>query len=382
MAAGAVIAVAVGAFVATRGSNGGDASSRWVAPTLGNSQGLATDGEVVCSTTVGPTLYCADPETGETTFTVTVDPDDMTGSPELVDGTLLMGLDRRLGGNLLAYSLEGDELWSADVAVQSDDEMAVVGDTVVAVDGLMDSELVGVDLATGEERWRTLTAHEFEDPRLVMGGVHTDGRYVYVAVDLTDMSLPSDQTPTFIIAVDPASGAEVWRTQVDDNVAPVLDIGSVASLDDGTLMAFVVYGSHNGSSEMVVVDTATGQRRWQVPLSSVYASVAHIDGTTVLADGADTRGYSSDGTELWAVPSPEIARTPNLVSPGALVIDGDRLWSAGYDVYELDPTNGSSVLLADGVSAIDVAVVGERLVISGISQLEAIPIGDDSEPRG
>ncbi len=371
--------MAVGAFVATQASNGGrNVSSRWVAPTLGNSRGLTTDDEVVCSTTVGPTLYCADAETGETTFTVAVDPDALTGSPELVNGTLLMGLDRTFGGNLLAYSLEGDELWSADVAVQSDAEMAVIGDTVVAVDGLMDGELVAVDLATGEERWRTFTAHEFDDPRLVMGGVHTDGRYVYVAVDLNDMSLPSEQTPTFVIAVDPASGAEVWRTQVDDNVAPLLDIGSVASLDDGTLLAFVVHGSRSGSGEMLVVDTATGQRRWQVPLGSDYASVAHIDGTTVLADGKDTRGYSSDGTELWTVPSPEIVRTPNLVSPGVLVVDGDRLWSAGYDVYELDPINGSSVLLAEGVSAIDVAVVDERLVISGISQLEAIPTGDNS----
>jgi outer membrane protein assembly factor BamB len=83
---------------------------------------------------------------------------------------------------------------------------------VVAVDGLLNAELVAVDLATGEDRWRTFTAHEFEDPRLLMGGVRTDGRYLYVAVE--------------------------------------------------------VYG------------------------------------TTVLADGKDTRGYGSDGTELWAVPSP------------------------------------------------------------------------------
>jgi hypothetical protein len=49
--------------------------------------------------------------------------------------------------------------------------------------------------------------------------------------------------------------------------------------------------------ELLVVDFATGQRRWQVMLANdYYSSVAHLDGTIVPADGEHTRGYSIEGT--------------------------------------------------------------------------------------
>jgi outer membrane protein assembly factor BamB len=383
VAAGTLVAVAVGALVATRpsgdddGGSGDSASRPWVVPALGNSQKLTTDGEVVCSTTVDSILWCASGETGETTFTIAHD--DISNSPELVDGIVLMGLGLNSHGEFLAYSLDGEELWRSDVSVEPDAKMAVVGDTVLAVDRLtvnIERELVAVDLSTGQERWRTFTTHNREDPWLLSADVHTDGRYVYVTVETYDPDVVTDRRddePTFVIAIDPASGAEVWRAQL---AAPSDGIVSFASLDDGALTAVVVDGG-DGHGEMLVVDAATGQRRWQVPLTSPrYAgtSMAHIDGVTVLADGEETRGYSNDGTELWAVPSPQIARSPSFDHPGDLVVDSGRLWSVGYDVYEFDPADGTSVLLAEGVSATDVAVVGDHLVIAGIQQLEAIAI--------
>jgi outer membrane protein assembly factor BamB len=248
---------------------------------------------------------------------------------------------------------------------------------VVAVGGSIDPELVAVDLATGEERWRRFTTHEPDDPVLEVGGVRTDGRDLYVSVKVDESSVPIDQLPTFIVALDPATGDEVWRTPIATEVTPTLGIDSMATIDDRTLTAFVVHAaSVNGLGELLVVDTSTGQRRWQVTLASDHSSVAHLDGTTVLADGEHTRGYSSDGTERWTVPSPQIARTDRLTSPGELVVEGDRLWTVGYDVHEIDPTDGRSELITDGVSATDVAVIDDRLIVAGVGQLEALPLPD------
>lgn len=201
-----------------------------------------------------------------------------------------------------------------------------------------------------------------------MGGVRTDGRRLYVSMRIDDSALPADERPAFVVALDAATGDEVWRTPIADEVAPTLGIDSMASIDDGALTAFVVHAAGvNGLGELLVVDTATGQRRWQVTLRSDDSSVAHLDGTTVLADGDHTRGYGSDGTERWAVPSPDIARNDSLTSPGELLVEGGRLWTLGYDVHRLDPT--------------DVAVVDDHLVVAGVSQLEALPLPDPITSR-
>jgi hypothetical protein len=69
-----------------------------------------------------------------------------------------------------------------------------------------------------------------------------------------------------------------------------------------------------------------------------------------------------------------IARAPDLLGPGELVVDQGRLFIAGYDVLEVDPATGESELIRTGVSATDVAVAADRLVIAGISQVEAVPL--------
>jgi outer membrane protein assembly factor BamB len=348
----------------------------WTRDSLGNSQGLVTDGEAVCATTTVATLYCVDASDGSTIFTVDHD-DHLATPPTLAGDTLLVGVHRSVG-TLRAYSTDdGEQLWRAPIDTQAHDEIAVVGDTVVAVDGNIEPELVAVDLATGEERWRRFTTHDTANPQLDGGGVRTDGHQLYVSVTVDGGTGDIQEQPGFVVALDPATGNEIWRTPIADPVAPTLGIDSMAPIDDTTLTAFVVHAAGvNGLGEMLVVDTATGQRRWQAALGSDYSGVAHLDGTTVLADGDHTRGYSSDGTQRWAVPSPETARNPRQPSPGNLVVEDGQLWILGYDVHQLDPTDGTTELTTDGVSATDIAVIDDHLIIAGISQLEALPLPD------
>lgn len=47
----------------------------------------------------------------------------------------------------------------------------------------------------------------------------------------------------------------------------------------------------------------------------------------------------------------------------------------GYDVFEIDPRDGRSSLIRDGVNATDLEILGDHL-IAGIHDLEAIPLGD------
>jgi hypothetical protein len=104
--------------------------------------------------------------------------------------------------------------------------------------------------------------------------------------------------------------------------------------------------------------------------------VAHLDGTTVLADGGHIRAYDSDGTERWAVPTPEIAPEDAEASTSKLVVAGRRLWWVNYDVHELDPANGASRLVAEGVDADQVTVVDDRLIVAGYRQLYARTLPD------
>jgi hypothetical protein len=60
---------------------------------------------------------------------------------------------------------------------------------------------------------------------------------------------------------------------------------------------------------------------------------------------------------------------PDSSDPGVLVVAGGAVYLAGYDVLEVDPSDGTSELILDDIFATDVAVVGDRLVIAGTNTL-------------
>jgi outer membrane protein assembly factor BamB len=378
----AVVGVGGWVTVDRSGADEPEASDGWTSDELSNSRMLTTDGERVCSTTLERVLYCLDAATGEELFTTEIDSDSLT-SPQLVGDSLVLGGSRFYSGELYTYSLEGDEQWRAPIDADDEDtRLPIAGDVTAVVE---DEQLVGVDLATGEELWRTYAESDDEGGSsagdssgdgltAVPSDVFTDGSRFYAAVQSYDPATGGGDG--HVVAVDPGSGSEIWRSPQLPDVGMRSGIRKLAPFDDGSAVAVHLEGF---PQRIVVLESETGQMRWEVGLVSEYASVAHLDGLTVVADGADTRAYDAQGQEVWAMASPVLESKPDLLSPGELVVDQGRLFAVGYDVYEIDPADQSSRLLRSGGSAHDVVVVGDLLVISAVMELQAVPLDPPDE---
>ncbi len=377
-----VVAVLVGGFVVVRsgGGDGGDVAGGsgtggdgdlWVAPEHSNSFLLSANDELACSTT-SSNVFCLDATSGEDRFDVPLDR-GLNTSPVLLDDRVLVASSGTFTGDLHAFSLDGDDLWRESYAVDADFDMPVIGDLLLVIE---DSELVGVRVADGSEAWRSYVPTNDGDrglpegPQATDDDVFTDGTLAYIAIETFDPQTAADVTGN-IVAVDPATGREVWRSAELGDIGYGAGIADAAPFEEGGAVAFLMEGTPR---RIVVLDAATGQQRWEAPIASEYASIVDAAGTTIVADGPDLRALDRSGQPTWEVPAPVIARAPDLLGPGELVVDQGRLFIAGYDVLEVDPATGESELIRTGVSATDVAVAADRLVIAGISQVEAVPL--------
>lgn len=383
---GAVLAVAVAGVVVVRGSGSDDGSdggrngegggaeeagAGWVSEAQGNSVGLVATGGQVCGTTVTAELYCLDAATGEPRF------DREIGSsvtpPALVDDTLLVGTTEGSGpratSGLHAFSLDGEELWSAPLEVSDNQQLPVIDGVVGVADGRVNGELVGIDVASGEERWRTFSGDPLEVPQ-VTGTVFADGERFYAGLQVIDEDNP--QPGSAVAAIDPATGQELWRTDLGPELTSFLGMEDLAASEDGSTVTLIGRGADT-PNHLVVLDTATGEIVRQETLTSNYGSLLPVDTTMLVADGVNLTAHGADGQELWAVPVPS-ASGDAMSDPGELVQEGGRVYLTGYDVFEVDPADGATALVAESVSATDVAVVDGLLVLAGISQLEARPL--------
>jgi outer membrane protein assembly factor BamB len=379
-----VVAVGV-AVVAVRADDGGgsgrgdgDPGGQWV-DQRSNPFRMATDAdeELVCTAGLdgASDVYCLDIGSGEDRFSVDLDVPAST-SPTIAGDMVLVGDDR--GGGVHAWSFDGEEVWTKPVRVPSQElnplPIPVVGDTVVVLDdGPQPTELVGIDLATGEERWRAFEDAEEGRPQVSnFTDVLTDGELVYLTTETRpplDFSGPTPPGWTLTLhAIDPATGDEAWQWVIAADTQGFPVATAVTAIGEG-LAGFVVQ-SGGSAGRLVVLDTATGEARWEKDLPAADSSVAHVDGVTVVASGKEMWGYDDAGTERWAAPMPDELG----LGLGHLVVTEGRLFSTSYDVHEIDPADGTGQLVLDGVSSSDVDIVGDTLLLATMSGLTALPL--------
>jgi outer membrane protein assembly factor BamB len=203
--------------------------------------------------------------------------------------------------------------------------VTAIGDGMVVV-APQYGPLIGLDLATGRERWRfELAEDQGPESGVVAGGTLFVG---------TSFPAEGAVDPPVVYALELASGRQRWRAVLDPGTdlqwaAPVVDGGQVLVAD--TL-------SHERSapaSHLHALDTATGRRRWaadlHAPAQGFFADPPVLAGGLAYLPTASGKLLAVDtraGREVWRDDSgfPMVAG----VRAGLVIaLVGDRL--VGFD---------------------------------------------------
>jgi outer membrane protein assembly factor BamB len=241
--------------------------------------------------------------------------------------------------------------------------VAVAGRSVVVAPQY--GPLIGLDLATGRERWRFELA-DGQGPE--SGTIAGDTLFV-------GTSFPSEGAvdPPVVYALDLATGRQRWRAVLDPGTdlqwgAPVLAPGLVLVAD--TL-------SHQGSapaSHLHALDTQTGRRRWRADLHApeqgffaerpvVTGDLAHLATVSGMLLAVDTRS----GREVW--------RDEGGFSALAGVRDGLVIALAGDRLVALDAAGGArrwQTPIGKGEGEQWAVLAGDAVLVAGGGALVAV----------
>jgi outer membrane protein assembly factor BamB len=198
-----------------------------------------------------------------------------------------------------------ERAWRADLGEGSNQRSQVAAPPVIA-DGRLffldaDHRVHAVSASDGERFWsETLRPEEGRDRVARGGGVAAAGGRVFVTTGFG-----------FIVALDAASGDEIWRTTAD---APLQSAPTVAN---GRLYAIT------NDSELLAIDVNTGEVVWThqaiaEPARILSASSVAVDSDSVVApfaSGELVALLASNGRRLW---SDALSRTGRLTSLSAI----------------------------------------------------------------
>jgi outer membrane protein assembly factor BamB len=221
-----------------------------------------------------------------------------------------------------AASLE--RAWRADLGAGSNNRVQIVAPPVIA-DGVLyfldaDHRVHAVGANDGDKRWsETVRATGRRDRAARGGGLAVAGGRLFVTTGFG-----------FMVALDAASGAEIWRA---DGGAPFQSSPTVA----GTRVFAIT-----NDSELLAVDAGTGEVLWThqaiaEPARILSAPSVAVDGETVVApfaSGEVTALLAANGRRLW---TDSLSRSGRLTSLSAIndiagrpVIDNGVAYAASH----------------------------------------------------
>jgi outer membrane protein assembly factor BamB len=198
-----------------------------------------------------------------------------------------------------------ERAWRADLGAGSNERSQIAAPPVIA-DGRLffldaDHRVHAVSASDGERYWTETLRPEGRRDRVARGGgVAAAGGRVFVTTGFG-----------FIVALDGASGDEVWRTTTD---APLQSAPTVAN---GRLYAIT------NDSELLAIDINTGEVVWThqaiaEPARILSASSVAVDSDSVVApfaSGELVALLASNGRRLW---SDALSRSGRLTSLSAI----------------------------------------------------------------
>lgn len=198
----------------------------------------------------------------------------------------------------IAISLaSGDELWRFRLPASYGNLLNPAGEMLV-IDAK--DEIVGVDVATGEEAWRR--------PRKCQGTVLPDGRFL-------------TQVDDSVCALDVADGSPVWC--VEDAR------GFKKHLIDGDRIYVITW-----RSKVIAIDLATGSDLWRAP-ADMYGDAQALHRTAdllLIRSGKIFMALDPDtGEPIWDQGTDELATDVREVPGAPVLVFGGRKAAYGVD---------------------------------------------------
>jgi len=277
------------------------------------------------------------------------------GHPIFAGGRLFAG---SWGGKV--YSLDASSgcvhwYFAADASVRGAVALARAGGRDLAVFGDLAANVYAVDANTGVLAWKT-KVDQFAVARVNGSPVVHNGR-VYVGVasgEEGSAAVPTYECCRFrgsIVALDAATGAQVWKTYTVDEPKPTTKnkvgtqlwgpsgapIWSTPAIDTVRNVLYTTTGNNYSdptsttSDAFIAMDLDTGRVRWvkQMTPSDAYTSACRLADTTNCA--------ASNGPDYDFAASPILTTLPN----------GRRLLLAGQKsavVHALDPDKNGEIV--------------------------------------
>ncbi|MDG1169627.1 MAG: PQQ-dependent dehydrogenase, methanol/ethanol family [Sulfitobacter sp.] len=191
---------------------------------------------------------------------------------------------------------------------------------------------MALDLATGMQVWKTIVEYPAETPRVACCGIVNRG------VALYEGKVFRTTLDAHVVALDAATGAEVWRTKSIDfkdgysmTVAPLIA--------DGVLITGISGGEYGIRGYIEGYDPNTGERLWRtytIPAPGEPGSETWKDGGDAWKRGGGpawlTGSYDAElNTVYWGTGNPS--------SWNAGLRPGDNLYASS--ILALDPKTGA-----------------------------------------
>jgi outer membrane protein assembly factor BamB len=246
----------------------------------------------------------------------------------VADDRLYLGTHR---GRAVAHDAgTGQRLWSVPVADRVTGTPTAVGDTLVvpaaAEADALAATLVGLDAASGEERWR-YTPTSDRPASWFRGDPTAAGDSVYLAGEFGGPDAPPDPVVLAVGATGEGAGEERWRYELP---AEFEGHGLAApAAADGTVYVLHRPADDSPRAHVLALDATDGTELWRTRIDRAAEFVLVAEGAVYATGEGATRLDAATG-EVLGDPVDRAARfLPAAYAGGVLYVPSDG--SAGYE---------------------------------------------------